>query len=97
MSDAWIALIAALAGGSVLKIIEYWLNRGRVAQEQSNAYREELRKDMESLRHDLQIAKEEAAAAQATVDDWRDKFYSLRDEFSVLKIKLAEAESHDSK
>lgn len=97
MSDAAFALIGALAGGSVLKIIEYWLNRGRAAQEQNNAYRAELRKDIESLRAELQMAKEEATAAQVTVDEWRDKFYSLRDEFSVLKVKLAEAEAHDNK
>lgn len=88
MSDAALALIGALAGGSVLKIIEYLLNRGRVRQEQDNALREELRKDIESLRSELQAAKTEAEQARDAVDQWRDKFYSLRDEFSDFKAKI---------
>jgi outer membrane murein-binding lipoprotein Lpp len=88
MSDAAVALIAALAGGSVLKMVEYVLNRGRVRTEQDNALREELRKDIESLRAELQATKAEAEQARDAVDEWRDKFYALRDDFSEFKAKI---------
>lgn len=80
MSDAALALIGALAGGSVLKIVEFWLNRGKVAQEQNKAIRDELRRDMDAL-------KAELTKVEADLDSWREKYWELREEFSAYKSR----------
>jgi uncharacterized coiled-coil DUF342 family protein len=82
MSDAALALIAALAGGSVLKVIEYWLNRGKAEVDEQSRYRDELRKDIDTLRVEL-------TKTQTELDSWREKYFSVRDQLSeaVAQIK----------
>lgn len=83
MSDATLALIGALAGGTVLKIVEAWLNRGKEETDQQSDYRDELRKDIESLRAEL-------TRTRAEVEQYRDKYYQVQEQLSIAVIKLAE-------
>lgn len=83
MSDAALALIGALAGGSVLKIIEYWLNRGKSQVDQQAQYRDELRKDIDTLRKEL-------SETQTELDSYREKYFALRAETAAEAAKLVE-------
>src|ERR1044072_4262498 len=84
ISQAWLALIGAVLGGSGLKIIEYWLNRSKVREDAATQMRTELRDEIKSLREELRTVEDE-------LDKWRGKYYELMDEFMKAKGDLAEA------
>lgn len=78
ISQAWLALIGALLGGSGLKVIEHWLNKSKVKDDSATSFRKELREEVTSLREELRKAEKE-------LDEWRDKYYALVDEYSRFK------------
>lgn len=78
ISEAWLALIGALLGGSGLKVIEHWLNKSKVKDDAATSFRKELREEVTLLREELRKAETE-------LDLWRDKYYSLMDEYSKFK------------
>ena len=84
ISEAWLALLGALLGGSGLKIIEYLLNRSKVRDDAAAQIRSELREEVRSLREELRTVEDE-------LDKWRGKYYELMDEFMEAKGNLAEA------
>jgi hypothetical protein len=84
ISQAWLALFAALLGGSGLKVIEYWLNRSKTQDDSAAAMRTELREEVKNLRDELRHVEEQ-------LDLWRGKYYELMEEFMKAKGDLAEA------
>lgn len=84
ISQAWLALLGALLGGSGLKVIEYWLNRSKVREDAAAQMRTELRDEIKGLREELRTVEDE-------LDKWRGKYYELMDEFMKAKGDLAEA------
>lgn len=79
ISQAWLALIGALLGGSGLKFIEHYLSRPKVKEDAASAFRAELREEVKNLREELR-------KTEADLDEWRTKYYALLDEFSKAKI-----------
>lgn len=69
-SEAWIALLAALAGGSILKVVEYFLTRAERKSKAEQTIRDEYR---------LEIKEEREMRLQAEKDVvlWKDKYYEL--------------------
>ncbi len=84
ISQAWLALLGALLGGSGLKFIEHWLNRSKVKEDAAAQMRTELRDEIKILREELRTVEDE-------LDKWRGKYYELMDEFMKAKGDLAEA------
>jgi len=84
ISQAWLALLGALLGGSGLKFIEYWLSRSKVREDAAAQMRTELRDEIKVLREELRTVEDE-------LDKWRGKYYELMDEFMKAKSDLAEA------
>lgn len=80
ISQAWLALIGALLGGSGLKFIEHWLSRPKVKDDAASSFRNELREEVKNLRDELRKTEQE-------LDAWRAKYYALMDEFSRAKIE----------
>lgn len=78
ISQAWLALIGALLGGSGLKFIEHWLSRPKVKDDAASAFRNELREEVKNLREELRKTEQE-------LDEWRTKYYALMDEYSKAK------------
>lgn len=81
ISQAWLALLGALLGGSGLKVIEYWLNRSRIRDDSATQMRTELREEIKGLREELRTVEDE-------LDKWRGKYYELMDEFMKAKSDL---------
>lgn len=79
ISQAWLALVGALLGGSGLKFIEHWLSRPKVKEDVASSFRNELREEVKNLRDELRKTEKE-------LDEWRSKYYALMDEFSRAKI-----------
>lgn len=78
INQAWIALIGAILGGSGLKVIEAWLNRPKEHADAETEFRNELREEVKSLREELR-------KVEAELDSWREKYYTLMDEFVKFK------------
>lgn len=81
LSQAWLALIGAILGGSGLKVIEHWLNRTKVKEDSATSLRAELREDLKATREELDKAEEEA-------DEWRAKYYIMLDAWQNLRADL---------
>lgn len=84
ISQAWLALIGAILGGSGLKFVEHWLSRPKVRDDSATAFRNELREEMKTIREELRKAENE-------LDEWRDKYYLLLEQFSRAKIERDDA------
>jgi len=84
ISQAWLALIGALLGGSGLKIIEHWLNKSKTKDDSALAMRTELREDLKATREELDKAEEEA-------DEWRGKYYLVVEAYQNLRTDLNQA------
>jgi len=80
----WVAIIAAVFGGAGVKMIEKWLNRSTDKEDSGLKLRTELREELERLREELEKTKDD-------LEEYREKYYKLMDEFSQTKIDLEKA------
>ncbi len=80
LAEAWIALIGALGGGTLLKALDHFLSRSKIEQESQAAYRTELRSEIAAL-------KEELDKVESEVDSWRKKYYEVQEEISRVKLE----------
>jgi len=81
LDPAWIALIGTVVGGVVLKVSETWLARGRVQKDDARVIREELRSTVTTQREDIRELEDE-------VNEWRSKYYDLRDSYMKVQTEL---------
>lgn len=87
-NPGFIALVGTVFGGAGLKVIESWLGRAKQRQEANQAMRDELRKEIESLRTQLQTAGQEEQRLEAEIEAWRSRYYDLRDEKQKVVTEL---------
>lgn len=83
LSNGVIALIATLFGGVGLKITESWLHRNRDKIDVDLQYREELRRDLLTIKEELRKSNEETAT-------WRDKYYDEQERVIEQQRSLSE-------
>lgn len=81
INQGWLALIGALLGGSGLKFIEHWLNKGKTKEDSALALRAELREDLKTARAELDRAEDET-------DEWRAKYYIILEGWQNLRADL---------
>lgn len=87
-NPGFIALTGTLFGGAGLKIIETWLGRAKERATEAKSMREELRKEIDSLREQLDKADAEEKRLESMVEEWRAKYYDLRDEHQKVVTEL---------
>ena len=80
-TEIWVAIIGALGGTGVLKLIEWWLNKGRVREDTATQFRAELREELANTKADL-------IRVTGEVDKWKEKYFMLLEQFVVLKSDL---------
>lgn len=80
-TEIWVAAIGALGGTGVLKLIEWWINRGRVREDTATQFRTELREELARVKADL-------IRQTGEVDKWKEKYFMLLEQFVVLKSNL---------
>lgn len=81
ISQAWLALIGAILGGSGLKFIEHWLSRSKQRDDSASKFRDELRAEVTNLRDDLRQTEKD-------LDDWKQKYYTLVEESMKVRAEL---------
>lgn len=84
----FVALLGTVFGGAGLKIIESWLGKAKERNSEAASIREELRKEIDSLRAQLNKAGAEEQRLEAMVDHWRAQYYDLRDEKQKVVTEL---------
>lgn len=91
----FVALVGTIFGGAGLKVIESWLGRAKERATEAQAIREELRQQIENLRAQLDKASAEEQRLEGLIEEWRGKYYDLRDEkqhvvteLTILKDRL---------
>lgn len=80
---AILTLMGTVFAGAGLKLVDSWLSRASNKQKVDNALREEYRdsiidkrKDIQELKEDLRLAKEEVDKAEAEITVWRERYYA---------------------
>lgn len=87
-NPGFIALLGTLFGGAGLKIIESWLGKAKERSTEQQTIREELRKEIENLRTQLDKSDAEEKRLEDLIEDWRSKYYDLRDEKQQVVTEL---------
>lgn len=81
LDPAWIALIGTLFGGVVLQVSKKWLSKGRVKRDDAKEIREELRGRVTEQKTEINDLEDE-------VNEWRGKYYDLRDSYIKVQTEL---------
>lgn len=84
----FVALVGTIFGGAGLKVIESWLGRAKERATEAQAMREELYKQITDLRTQLDKAEAEELRLEGLIDEWRSKYYDLRDEKTNVVTEL---------
>lgn len=91
-NPGFVALMGTLFGGAGLKIIEQQLGRAKARAADALSMREELRKEIEGLRAQLDKSAAEELRLEGLVDEWKEKYWDYRqktqEELSTLKQEL---------
>lgn len=91
-STGWQALILTTVAAVVLKVVEWFLNRNREKEQAEVSESSEIRKELHA---EVIFLKEQLNAAEAEVDNWRQKNYDaqdairdMREQLSVMRIAM---------
>lgn len=84
MDTAWIALVGTLFGGAALKIVEGLFAKGTKTVDLATNLREELRKESTQLKEEIRVAEHE-------LDNWKEKYYKLYQEYIDIKQQVPKA------
>lgn len=87
-SPGFLAFVGTIFGASGLKLVEHWLGRAKEKALEARTARDELRKEIEGLRVQLEKADEDERAIREEVDMWKSKYYDLRDEKQKVVTEL---------
>lgn len=87
-NTGFVALLATIFGGAGLKVIEHWLGKAKERATEAQTIREELRREIDGLRAQLDKADAEEKRLEGLVEDWRAKYYDLRDEKQKVVTEL---------
>lgn len=89
MSEAWIALLAAIFGGAGLKVIESAMSRSKDRSDIATQIRDELRTEIQGLRDELRIVEDR-------LDKSRNMYYAILHAFNMAKGYLLKLGAMDA-
>lgn len=75
-----IVAVSGVAGGVIVKAIEWWRERGRLEADDATAIRKELRAEVKALRAELKVLT-------AEVDTWQARYYETAASLSRLQAE----------
>lgn len=84
----FVALVGTLFGGAGLKLTEAWLGKARERSDAGAQIRDELRKEIDGLRAQLDKADAEEQRLEKQVEEWREKYWALREEKQTVVTEL---------
>lgn len=84
----FVALMGTIFGGAGLKITEAWLGRAKDRANEDKSMREELRKEIDNLRTQLEKADAEEKRLEGLIDEWKEKYWEIREEKQTVVTEL---------
>lgn len=84
----FVALMGTVFGGAGLKIVESWIGRAKERADAGSEMRNELRRDIEGLRKQLENGEAEQRRLESLVEEWRAKYYDLLGEKQKVVTEL---------
>lgn len=94
-NSAFVALVGTIFGGAGLKLIEHYLGKAKERASEQATMRDELRKEINDLRAQVNSAKEEERRLEGLLEVRTREYYDLRDEkqkvvteLSIIKAEL---------
>ncbi len=81
IEPAWIAAIATAGGAIAIKVAEKIMNRTKETTDDARLMRNELREQIVSQKEDI-------IRLESELEEWRDKYYDLRDSYMEQYTKL---------
>lgn len=84
----FVALLGTIFGGAGLKFIEHWLGKAKERATEAQGMRDELYKQIADLRAQLDKADAEEKRLEGLIEEWRGKYYDLRDEKQQVVTEL---------
>lgn len=75
-----IALVGTMFGGAGLEFIKRWLGKAKERDDTATALRNELRGELTSI-------KQELAAVEKELDEWKTKYYDVVEKYLTVKIQ----------
>lgn len=89
-SGWWQALIAAISGGLLTKILDRYFGQRQRVQDQLSTMEKNLREELQKEKAEL---RKEIAELRKEVDLWKEKYYIVLKENIELKTKLSHYEN----
>lgn len=89
-SGWWEALIAALSGGAITKLLDKYFGQRQRVQDQLSTMEKSLREELQKEKTEL---RKEIAELRKEVDSWKEKYYLVLKENIELKTKLSHYEN----
>lgn len=86
--DVIVALVSAITGGGLVRLLEVWLSKQKNKAEQDKLFRDELRSEGDALRARIKELKEELEAREKEVDEYKEKYWKIYTEYSQFKITV---------
>ena len=80
--------MGTIFGGAGLKIVESWLGKAKSRADAGSQMREELRSEIAGLRSQLDKAAAEEMRLEGLIEEWRSKYYDLREEKTKVVTEL---------
>lgn len=81
-SSGFIAAVAGVVVGGVIKIINKLLDRRKERLEEHIVLRKELREELDAVKEELHMLQKE-------LDEWKEKYYSQVELTNALKLDVA--------
>lgn len=86
--DVLVALVSAITGGGLIKILESWLSRQKQKTEKDKQFRDELRGEAEGLRKQLENLKKELKDTEKELDDFKEKYWKIFTEYKQFQLEV---------
>ena len=83
-NEAFIVLLGTLFGGVGLKLVDHWIGKTQRQEQEAEDAKLELKKEIEALRDRLEKSEVEERRLESLVDDWKDKYWIVREEKSNI-------------
>lgn len=83
-TEVWVGLISAISGGLGLKVFDFWVSRAQAKVDEATRIRDDLRGQISEQNNEIK-------ELEKSLDDWKDKFYQLKEDYATVNAQYVMA------
>lgn len=91
ISPTWVALLGTVFGGVGLKVVESRLAKKTKQMDIQANFQLTLERQIETLKKDIINMRVEVDSTEKEMDEWREKYWKLMEEFNAKQVDLLTA------